>query len=510
VALQGNGLLKPNEDSEKKGTQMRPLTRWLSSFILLAPAFCGCRASSPAKPPKPLIEEIPSQIMLRLQVIALREKPDPAAEAPFPALGFQFAGDRIVPVESPDTIAGVELTAPQLNRWMANLAKAGAALYAEPVFTVGPNLPATSVFSTEKGYQSNWRVNSNGASPENAGVVPESKFTVQPELVPGTRDLLTSVEAEISAADLDPFTLVDNFAAKGLKAAPLALLLPRQTLLRMATQTMVRPGQSLVLAHYVKQYRAAPQPSGPEENLRDHIFYLLSAERRGPQEAPSDLPIVPRIPPRYALTLTWLESRNAAPTAQSPQRANPAPGDWDALVKMARGLEGDPDAVAQTLSLALTANTQAQFEVAEERGYVAGIHPDSAEAASPYDFLIHQTWTGMKLSAQLEPAPQGVSAALNLRLADPPQFRDAVGKLPSLQPGAPETEGAEYHLQSAAQTSAEFAATEILRPGQIRLLRPTWQTTGAGAAPNARRRAAAVILQETAAPPAETPPQASK
>jgi hypothetical protein len=524
-----------DENSAKKGAKMKQFTRRLSSFILLsslillAPAFCGCRTSGPPKPPKEIVDEIPPQVLLQLRAIALREVVNPSDEAPFPALGFQLAEDRLVPVEKPDTIAGVELTTPQLIRWMENLRKAGATLYvALPPFAVGPNLRASAINSTEKQYQANWRVDSNGASAQNAAITPELKFYVQPELVPGTRDLLTSVGAEIGFADLDPFTLVDNFTTKDEKAIPLALLLPRQAIRRMITQTLVQPGRTLILAHYVKQYRSAPQPpirrsqGGPEqeskgppktaENLRDHIFYVLSADQRGP-EVQSDLPIVPQIPPRYALSLTWLESENPGPAAQPPDRAKPAPepasGDLIELQKAAGLMKDAPGAVLQTLSLALTAKTQAQFEIAEERGAVAGIHRDSDEATSPYNFLIHQTWTGMKLSAQLEQTPQGVSAALNLRLADPPQCDDAVGRLPSLRAGAPETEAKEYHFQVAGQTSADFAATQALRPGQTRLLPLTWRTTGIAASQNARLRQVAVSLKEAPAPAAETAPQGS-
>ena len=515
-----------DEYSAEKGSKMKQSTRrfssfilhpssfilCLSSFLLLLPAISGCRTPVPPKPPPPIIEEVSPQIVLRIQVIALREAASPSDDAPFPALGFQFAGDRVVPVEKPDTIAGVELTTPQLIRWVQNLGKAGATLCAAPAFTVGPNLPASSIYSTEKRYQSNWRVDSNGATVQSDAIVPESKFTVQPELVPGTRGLLTSVDAEISSADLDPFPLVDNFSPKGEIAVPLALLLPRQVIWRLITQTLVQPGQTLVLAHYVKQYRSAPPPPKAAENLRDHLFYLLSADRRGPEEAQSDLPIVPQIPPRYALTLTWLESENAGPPAQPPDRPKPAPepatGDAGELQKAAGRMKDAPDAVLQTLSLALTLKTQAQFEIAEERGYVAGIHRDSEEAMSPYNFLINRTWTGMKLSAQLEPTPQGVAAALNLRLADPPQCDAAVGKLPWLRPGAPEAEAREYHFQVARQASADFAATQILKPGQTRLLPLTWSTAGA-ASQNAPLRPVAVSLNVPPAPAAETPPQGS-
>jgi hypothetical protein len=504
--------------SAKKGADMKSFTRQLSFFILplssfILLVFCGCRTSGPPKPPKEIVDEIPPQVLLQLQVIALREVVNPSDESPFPALGFQFAEDRVVPVEKPDTIAGVELTTPQLIRWMENLRKAGATLYvALPPFAVGPNLRASTINSAEKQYQANWRVDSNGASAQNAAITPESKFDVQPELVPGTRDLLTSVGAEISSADLDPFTLVDRFTTKDEKAIPLALLLPRQAIRRMITQTLVQPGRTLILAHYVKQYRSASQPPQAAENLRDHLFYVLSADRRGP-EVQSDLPIVPQIPPRYALSLTWLESENARPAAQPPDRAAPAlePASDDLIeLQKAAGLMKDaPGAVLQTLSLALTAKTQAQFEIAEERDAVAGIHRDSDEATSPYNFLIHQTWTGMKLSAQLEQTPQGVSANLNLRLADPPQCDDAVGWLPSLRAGAPETEAKEYHFQIASQTSADFAAIQALRPGQTRLLPLTWQTTGIAAPHDARLRQVAVSLAEASAPAAETAPQGS-
>jgi hypothetical protein len=487
----------------------------LSAFILLAPAFCGCRTPAPPTPPEPIvIEEIPSQIVVQLRVITLHEAANPSDAAPFPALGFQFAGDRVVPVGKPDTVAGAELAPPELARWVENLGKAGAMLLAAPAFTVGPNLPASSAYSTEKQYQANWRMDSNGASMQNAVVSPESKSRVQAELIPGTRDLLTSAGVEISSADLDSFVLVDQFAAKDEKPIPLALLLPRQTILRMATQTLVQPGQTLILAHYVKQYRSAPQPPKAAENLRDHIFWLLSADRRGLEQAQSDLPIVPQIPPRYALSLAWLESENAGPAPQPPDRAKPAPGpapdDCAELQKAAGRMKDAPGVVAQTLSFALTVKTQAQFEIAEEHGYVAGIHPDSDEAVSPYNFLINQTWSGLKLSARLEPAPQGVSADLNLRLADPPQCDNAVGKLPSLRAGAPKTEAKEYHFQVAGQTTADFAAILTLPPGQTRLLPLTWHATGVAASQNARLRPVAVSLKEP--PPAtaaETPPQGS-
>jgi hypothetical protein len=486
---------------------MRQFARRIWPTIVLLSALCGCRASARPRLAKELVTEIPPQILLQVRVIALREAPGVSEDAPFPALGFRFAGDWVVPVEDPDTIAGVELTAPQLSRWAANLAKAGAVSYAEPGFTVGPNHRASSIYSTEKLYQANWRVDTDSVLPETANIIPESKFSVQPELVPGTRDLLTSVDAETGSGGLDPFTLVDNFAAKDRKPAPLALFLPRQVFLRMATQTLVKPGRTLVLAHYVKQYRSAPQPSKPAQNLRDHIFYLLSTERRGPEEAPSNLPIVPQIPPCYALSLIWLEAGNPAPAEQPPKGAVQAPRrqtaraatDWDSLLKMARRIQDQPDAAAQTLSLALTVKTQAQFEVAEERGYVAGIHPDSEKPASPYDFLINRTWTGAKLSAQLAPGAPGMSAALNLRLADPPQYADALGPLPSLSPGTPEKEAKEYRFQAASQTSADYAATEVLRLGHTRLLPLTWQTTGTAASQNAPLRSVAAILQEPAA-----------
>jgi ribosome modulation factor len=169
---------------------------------------------------------------------------------------------------------------------------------------------------------------------------------------------------------------------------------------------------------------------------------------------------------------------------------------------MARRIQGQPDAVAQTLSLALTVKTQARFEVAEERGYVAGIHRDSEKPDSPYNFLINRTWTGARLSAQLAPggpgAP-GMSAALNLRLADPPQYADALGHLPSVSPGPPEEEAKEYHFQVASQTSADYAATEVFRLGHTRLLPLTWHTTGAAASQSAWLRSVAAILQEPAA-----------
>ena len=79
-----------------------------------------------------------------------------------------------------------------------------------------------------------------------------------PNSSPELRDLLTSVDAEIGSADLDSFTLVDDFAVKDGKAVPLSLLLPRQDIRRIITQTLVRPGRTLILAHYVKQYRSAP------------------------------------------------------------------------------------------------------------------------------------------------------------------------------------------------------------------------------------------------------------
>ncbi len=485
----------------------------LSSLVFLAPALSGCRASGPPKLPKGIVEEIPPEVLLRLQIITLREAAAPSDEAPFPALGFQFAGDCVVPVEKPDTIAGVELTTPQLNRWLENLGKAGAALYAAPAFTVGPNLPASTVYSMEKRYQANWHVDSDGASAQNAAVTPESKFSVQPELVPGIPDLLTSVNAEISSADLDPFTLVDDFSVKGKKAFPLSLLLPRQELRRMATQTLVLPGRTLILAHYVKQYRAAPQPMKAAENVRDHIFYLLSADRRGPAEARSDLPIVPQNPPRFALSLTWLDSGNAGPAAPAADRAKPASepaaGDSAQLQDAAARMKDAPDAFAQTLGLALTAKTQAQFEIAAERDYVAGIRRDSDAPDSPYSFLINHTWAGVKLSAQLEPVPNGMSATLNLRLADPPHYDDALGELPSLRADSAETEVKEYHFQAAAQSSADFAVILPLQPGQTRLLPLTWRTTGNGASSNARLRPVAVSLKEMPASAAETPPQVS-
>ena len=551
---------------------MKLLKHWSSTFfalascLLLAPSLCGCRASAP-KPPPMIVEEVPPQVRLRLQVIALRETASPADGAPFPALGFQFAGDRVVPVETPDTIAGVELTMPQLVRWMENLRKAGAKLYAAPDFTVGPNLSASSVNSAEKQYQANWRVDSNGASMKSDTVVPELKFNVQPDLVPGTRALLTSVDAEIGSADLDPFTVVDNFAAKDKKPIPLALLLPRQAIRRMITQALVPPDRTLILAHYVKQYRSSPQPpirgsqGGPEpesrrppaaaEDVREHIFYVLSAERRGP-EARSDLPIVPQIPPRYALSLTWLESQDAAPPAQPPAPAKPATStagksaqdDLAELQQAAGWMKDAPEAVVQTLAMALTTGTQTQFEVAEERACVAGLHQDSTDAASPYNFLIQKTWSGIKLSAQLNPAPQAgkpstslpagrvagpavkpatqdISAALTLRLATLPQFDDAVGQLPSLRAAmpaggspasgaaAPEPDVKEYHFQIPGQASAGFAATRLLQPGQTRLQPLAWHTTGLPAAPNASLRLAAVTLSEAPAPAAEPPPQSS-
>jgi hypothetical protein len=496
---------------------MKQSTRRLSPFIvhpsyvlLLLTAFCGCRASAPPAPLKEMVEEFPPQVLLRLQVIALREAVDPSDDAPFPALGFQFAGDRVVPVEKPDTIAGVELTAPQLARWMENLGKARATLYAAPAFTVGPNLPASSIYSTEKRYQANWRVDAKGFSMMSASIAPESKFTVQPELIPGTQGFLTSVDAELGSADLDPFTVVDNFAATGEKPIPLSLFLPRQAILRMITQTLVQRGRTVVLAHYVKQYRSAPQPPETAENLREHIFYLLSADRRGPAEVPSDLPIVPVIPQRYALSLTWLESEDTAPAAKPPDRAKPAPdpasADLAELQKAVGRMKDEPEAVLQTLSLGLTVQTQARFEIAEQRGYVAGIHRDSDAPTSAYSFLINQTWAGVKLSAQLERRPQGVSADLNLRLADPPQCDDAVGKLPSLRADAPEAETREYHFQAAGQTSADFAAVQSLRPGQTRLLPLTWHTTGIATSQSARLRTVAVSLKE---PAAETAPQGS-
>lgn len=480
----------------------------LSSVLLLPAAFCGCRTPAPPAPLKEIVQEVPSQILLRLQVLALREAANPSDGAPFPALGFQFDGDRVVPVEKPDTIAGVELTMPQLARWIENLDKAGATLYAAPGFTVGPDLPASSLYSAEKQYQANWRVDTQGAAMQNAAVVPQSKFSVRPELIPGTRDLLTNAGIEISTADLDSFTLVDRYVGKDEKPVPLALLLPRQAILRIATRTLVQPGRTLILAHYVKQYRSAPQPPKAAEKLRDHIFFLLSAERRGPEQAESDLPIIPQIPPRFALSLTWLESGKAPPAADRGKPApGPAPDDLDELRQAAAQMKDAPDAVMQTLSLALTVKTPARFEVAEERGYVAGIHRDSDETMSPYNFLIQQTWSGVKLSAQLEPMPQGLSADLNLRLADPPQYDDATGKLPSLRPGAPEKEAKEYHFQVAGQTAADFAAVLGLRPGQTRLLPLTWHASGISISQNARLRPVAVTLKEPPAPAADAPPQ---
>jgi hypothetical protein len=166
-----------------------------------------------------------------------------------------------------------------------------------------------------------------------------------------------------------------------------------------------------------------------------------------------------------------------------------------------------PGAFAETLSLALTAKTQAQFEIAEERGYVAGIRRDSDAPESPYSFVVNQTWAGAKLSARLEPALKGVSATLNLRLADPARCEDSLGKLPSLRPDSPETQVKEYHFQVAGQASADFASTQFLQPGQTWLPPMTWRASGNGALQNARLRPVAISLKEMPPPAAEPPPQ---
>jgi hypothetical protein len=72
--------------------------------------------------------------------------------------------------------------------------------------------------------------------------------------------------------------------------------------------------------------------------------------------------------------------------------------------------------------------------------------------------------------------------------------------------GAPEAETKEYHFQVAGQTSADFAATQVLQPGQTRLLPLSWRTTGIAVSLKAPLRQAAVSLKE-ASVPAE--PQAS-
>ena len=239
-----------------------------------------------------------------------------------------------------------------------------------------------------------------------------------------------------------------------------------------------------------------------------------SPDRRGP-ESQSDLPIVLQIPPRYSLSLAWLESAEAEePETEEISTLQSSARDLDQLQKAAGRIKNAPDAVVQTLSLALTTKTQAQFEIADERGHVAGIHRDSDEATSPYNFLINHTWSGIKFSAQLQPVEMGVAAALTLRLADPPHYGDALGKLPSLRAsstatgaGSVETEAKEYHFQLAGQDSADFAATQELRPDQTWILPLRWMTTGIAVAPNSPLRVAAVSLKEVSVPNAPPAPQ---
>ena len=78
---------------------------------------------------------------------------------------------------------------------------------------------------------------------------------------------------------------------------------------------------------------------------------------------------------------------------------------------------------------------------------------------------------------------------------------------PASGTAAPEPEAKEYHFQVAGQTSADFAATQILQPDEVQILPLTWHMTGSAASQNGRRLQAEVILKETPAPVMAPVPQ---
>lgn len=488
--------------------------------LLLAAA--GCSRPEPARP-KPFLrseamdpEALPLQVLAQFHVIAWRET-DSRTDAPFPALGFRLAGDSVIPVSEPETVAGRTISFDRLERWMAALNRTGqASVQLAPSFSIAPNpYPDANPFTTvprphagsrvvrDEPYVANWRFGPEGANAEAAVWSPGLALEIQPRIVPGMPELLMSVDLRFVAGEVEGVQVADGFLFKGsgkdrkrnLRVPPLELQYPRERVQRLVTTLPVRDPCAVILAHYVKQYRApaAPAPEQRAEIIREHLFYVLSVRRVGREEN-ADLPIVAPPPPaRYALSLAWNQWNAGEPPRSAPADAV-TKVDPEEARRALQPMRAAPEAVCCALNVAVAAGQTARLEIGEERRYPAALDPDPRRQSGPHTFVIRPVRAGLELEAMPLATEQGGTVELAASLGDILQTRAETLTIPSLRALGPGAVEEQYHVQRGHQMRADARLSVPLTSGGTWRLRLPWRDLGDDPATFPARQIDRIIL----------------
>jgi hypothetical protein len=466
---------------------------WVLLFgapLLLCAA--GCRAGK-APEKSPLIEPgslvVPvNQVVLRLYVIGWRQEQTADARAP----GFRIEGDRVVPSPTIETAAGHSFTPDELDAWASALAASGlASMYADPSFIAAPGNDSGLRDARERQYLATWRFMPNMTLPRYEALSPGTEIRLRPELFDADDRILVHADIRMTAARTEDFLFAYAFS----KVSPgIKVELPRSETMNVSGSVLVENGGAAVLAHYVKRHRPAPDMP----MVRDHVFYVVSAEQPnpGPREKPAD-PDVPRmfpgqegtttresVPPRTAvLTLRWDRwtpagsEKNSSETMAAGAR-DVSEGDLAGLFGPA--LEAD-DGISETVSLALAEGYKAQIEIGANRSWVAGLTGGQEGSSAFQEISVEHGTEGVRLGLALTKPEEAGQVSLAGFIGGPMDIEMAGEVRPALRPDAAPEDVEKYFFQTCSQQVADLGLALSIDGAPTWRITPAWRLSGTNA-----------------------------
>jgi len=462
----------------------------LACLTVAALAVSGCRTTSSDRLVDPETGDVleparPRQAVAAVHAIGIREEVPAESLAPFPAPGFAFEGGRIVARAQPGTIAGAVLSVSEAGEWMEALARSGTGvLFLSPVMALEPGRTSSVSNMTQETYTANMLLDREG------GCVPqmETAWTgARVELFTGTcpdeNALLVSLDVSMASTKTSDFDVVKGYENdEGDKMPPLTIQLPQCGVRRWQASALVPYSGSVVMAHWVRQYRVAALLGG-ERRMREHIVCLVTAGVKPPpvdSEADAEPYTAERF--HYPISLAWYLAPEPPNTMGSSNEAALAPDNGAVRKMSAEDVAGailafrqNRESEAVCVGLASVPGRPAAADFTERHTYVGGVRqPVEDDPAEQRTFILSETAEGVEYSVELAAEEPLVDMRLRGGLGGPCELEVSPETRRSLRSPPSEAVEEAYRFHERKQDCAEISADLRSRGANVFRIAPHW------------------------------------
>ncbi len=452
-----------------------------AAACLLIAMLLGACAGPESRPAVALMQmRLPLQDFVQVHLFSVTESFPGGEAADFPAVGFRFEKNHLVPSAEPGSAAGVRMSAKSFAEWQRVMAQSGLSLlYIDPVLVAQPGRNAEVRTQGTFTYVQNVEMRRGRSAMAHQGdIAVGTKVSLSVQPTPDPETLLVDVDVFIRNAEADSAVAAEGDSADdAFETGPLKLDLPRIVTRHIRAAVPLRYGVSAIVAHYARQRPASAAGTGGP--VAEHMVCVVTAVRTGKTIVPDEqaAPLYDKKDHCAATLLCTVPAQTpgggAVPVALSQPLTADELGECTEHLKRL----GEMPVIAGVTAVP---GRPAGFEMTTAHSYLGGIAvPPGNEASGPYMFVVRRQLSGTQLDVRLTEEASGGSLSLDARHAAPPTMVPLRRREPSFRALVELAVQETYLTHICRQTATEIACIlPSVSSGTYRLECKT-KTTGA-------------------------------